>query len=212
MTTHEDLLDRLDETRERLLQAIEPLPDAALLAPGVVGRWSIADLISILTAWDAEVVTGLLRLKQGKSPDRLLAAVGNPDAYNAGRYQEAQGRDLDVIFDDFQRARLHLEDWLGEFSERSLNDAHHYKALNGIALVHIVALATYENEAKYLPFLQTFAEHYEPPGEMADEMIALAGIELIEPDLYPDSGQSNGDTPWGHEAEDDDDDDEIDFG
>lgn len=211
MTTHEDLLDRLDETRERLLMALEPLPDAALLAPGAVGRWSIADLLSILTAWDAEVVTGLLRLKQGKSPDKLLAAVRNPDAYNAGRYQDAQGRDLDVIFEDFQGARLHLEDWLGEFSAKALADPNHYKALGGVALGRLIAQATYENEARYIPFLQTFAERWQPPADLQDEIITLAGIDVLDLGLAPDNGQANGDTPWGHEADDDDDDDSIDF-
>ena len=58
MFTLEDLLDRLDAARERTLVALEALPDEALTQPGVVGRWAIADLLSILTAWDAEVVTG----------------------------------------------------------------------------------------------------------------------------------------------------------
>lgn len=210
MTTHEDLLDRLDETRERLLMALEPLPDAALLTPGVIGRWSVADLLSILTAWDAEVVTGLLRLKQGKSPDKLLAAIRNPDAYNAGRYEEAQGRDLDVIFDDFQGARLHLEDWLGEFPEKTLTDPQHYKALGGVALSRLIAQATYENEARYLPFLQSFAERWEPADEMDEEIITLAGIDILNTGPAPDGGHSNGDTPWGHD-DDDDDDDASDF-
>ena len=35
----------------------------ALVAPGVIGRWSIADLLSILTAWDADVVTGLVDVR-----------------------------------------------------------------------------------------------------------------------------------------------------
>lgn len=207
MTTHEDLLDRLDETRERLLVALEPLPDAALLTPGVIGRWSVADLLSILTAWDAEVVTGLLRLKQGKSPDKLLAALRNPDAYNAGRFEDAQGRDLDVIFDDFQGARLHLEDWLGEFSERALTDPRHYKALEGVALGRLIAQATYEHEARYFPFLQLFAERWEPPDESAEEMISLAGIDVLTTTRPADGGPSNGDSPWGHDGEEDDDDD-----
>jgi hypothetical protein len=54
MLTLEELLDRLDTARERTLMALEMLPDEALVQPGAIGRWSIADLLSILTAWDAE--------------------------------------------------------------------------------------------------------------------------------------------------------------
>lgn len=197
MSVQEDLLDRLDATRERLLIALEMLPDEALVAPGAVGRWSVADLLSILTAWDAEVVTGLLRLQQGKPPEKLLAAVSAPDAYNAARYQDAQGRLLDVIFEDFQGARLHLEEWLGEFSERALSDPRHYKHLNGMSLVTLIAKATYEHEARYLPFLETFAARWlaQHPVESGDGRDSVELIELAHPN--------------GHQPEDVDIDDDL---
>lgn len=181
MSALEDLLDQMDATRERTLMALETLPDEALVAPGVMGRWSIADLLSILTAWDAEVVTGLLRLKQGKAPEKLLAALANPDLYNAGRYQDAQGRDLEVIFEDFQGARLHLEEWLSDFSERALTDPRHYKSLGGQALGRLIARATYEHEARYLPFLTTYADRWEAAEMDEPPTIALDGIDILAP-------------------------------
>lgn len=201
MSALEDLLDNLDATRERTLVALEMLPDEALVAPGVIGRWSVADLLSILTAWDAEVVTGLLRLQQGKPPEKLLAALANPDMYNAGRFQDAQGRDLDVIFEDFQNSRLHLEEWLGDLSERALADPHHYKSLKGTSLGKVIARATWEHEARYLPFLITYAQRWEPEDmpdaeEVGDmDVITLADIGLIDT-IYTDGLlSSNGDSP-----------------
>jgi hypothetical protein len=197
----EDLLDKLDVARERTLMALETLPDEALVAPGVIGRWSVADLLSILTAWDAEVVTGLLRLQQGKPPEKLLAAVANPDLYNAARYQDAQGRDLDVIFEDFQGARLHLEEWLGELSERALTDPRHYKSLGGMALGKLIARATYEHEARYLPFLTTFADRWEPEDDFdagasdAPDLIMLGDIGLSDDDQANGLLSANGDGP-----------------
>lgn len=215
MSALEDLLDNLDAARERTLVALESLPDAALVAPGVIGRWSVADLLSVLTAWDAEVVTGLLRLKQGKPPEKLLAAVANPDVYNAGRYQEAQGRDLDVIFEDFQGARMHLEEWLGELSERVLTDPRHYKALGGQSLGRLIARATYEHEARYLPFLTTYAgraaqmDWAEEPNDET-ETIPLTGIDILSLDIagsvLPGNGHSpagGGDDFWSLEDDDD---------
>ncbi len=210
MAALEDLLDHLDATRERTLVALEMLSDEALLAPGVIGRWSIADLLSILTAWDAEVVTGLLRLKGGRAPEGLLVAAANPDLYNAARHQEAQGRDLDVIFADFQGARLHLEEWLGELPERALTDPRHFKTLGGKSLGRLIARATYEHEARYLPFLTTFAERWEDTHDASDdagvaapgEMIALGDIGILS------APGVNGDAADGDFPEDDDDDDE----
>lgn len=204
MTTLEDILDKLDASRERTLITLEMLPDDVLVMPGAIGRWSIADLLSILTAWDAEVVTGLLRLKQGKSPEKLLAAVANPNAYNTARYDEAQGRDLDVIFKDFQGARLHLEEWLSELSERALTDPNHYKTLGGVALSQIVAKATYEHEARYLSFLTTFAGYWEvdEEEEPEDDSSEDAGSPLA---AGPPSG--NGAGPQETEGDDNERDD-----
>lgn len=178
--TKEELLDHLDNIRERLLVALEFLPDEALLEPGIVGEWSVADLLSVLTAWDAEVVTGLMRLKQGKSPERLLAALAEPDAYNAARFAENRERDLDPIFDDFQGARVHLEEWIEDFSERVLMQKGHYKALGNVSVLELIATATADREATYLPALEQFAREW---AELPDEdptVIPLLGIEPLE--------------------------------
>ena len=212
MSTLEDLLDRLDAARERTLVALESLPDEALTQPGVIGRWAIADLLSILTAWDAEVVTGLMQLTSGKPPERLLAALRNADIYNAQRYQDAQGRDLDAIFDDFQSSRLHLEEWLSGLSERALSEPRHYKALGGEPLGRLIARATCDHEARYLPFLSTFAQRWaDTMAEMGDETEETGLAELGEAiplgqiDILVVPGV-NGDTAELTFPEDDDDD------
>ena len=75
MITKEQLLDALDNSRESLLVAIEPLPDEALHEKQAVGEWSVADVLINITAWEAELVTGLMRIQQNKRPERLLEAM-----------------------------------------------------------------------------------------------------------------------------------------
>jgi len=161
----EQLLDALDNGREQLLIALEPLPDEALLAPGAVGEWSLADLLAVLTAWEAEMVTALLKLDQGKKPERLLAALARPDEFNRQRVAETRGRPLDRVFDDLMKVRLQLEEWLETFSDRQLADKKRYKWFNGRSLAQIVAQTSYENEARYLPAVQKFARSWEPAGK-----------------------------------------------
>ena len=212
MSALEDLLDRLDAARERTLVALENLSDAALVQPGVIGRWSIADLLSILTAWDAEVVTSLMQLRSGKAPERLLAALRNPDAYNAQRYQEARARDLDSVFDDFQSARMRLEEALTDLSERALTDRNHYRALGGSPLGRLVTQATSDHEARYLPFLTAFAARWEEEEhDMTDEVRDISAAEGIDTiplgqiDVLGLAG-ANGDAAGVIFPEDDDDD------
>ena len=205
MSILEELLDRLDAARERTLVALESLPDEALTQPGVIGRWAIADLLSILTAWDAEVVTGLMQLTSGKPPERLLAALRNADIYNAQRYQDAQGRDLDAIFDDFQSSRLHLEEWLSGLSDRALSEPRHYKALGGEALARLIVRATADHEGRYLPFLTTFAQQWEEAEEDTSSAELGGTIPLGQIDVLSLPG-INGDTAELTFPEDDDDD------
>ncbi len=157
----ETLLDALDFSRERLLVAIEPLPDQALLMKNVVGAWSVADILANLTAWEAELVTGMMRLDQGKQPDKLLEALKNPAAYDEERYAENRGRDLDQVFEDFQLVRVKLEEWLEMFSERALNNPKQYRWFAGKSLGKIVAETTYEREGRFIPNLESFAKRWE---------------------------------------------------
>jgi hypothetical protein len=185
MPALEDLLDRLDNTREQLLMALEYLPDEALLRPEAVGPWSIADLLNVLTAWDAEVVTGMMKLKIGKAPDGLLKALADPAAYNRRRVAENRERDLDGVFEDFQGARVKLEEWLDAFDQRALTDKNHFKSLDGRSLFDVVASATYKHEARYLPLLKAFAAEWEAAEEAAADEEAATFIPLAGLDVTP---------------------------
>lgn len=188
-----DILDELDQSREQLLVAIEWLPDEVLVVPGAVGDWSVADVLAILAAWEAELVTALMRLDQGKRPDRLLAALARPADYNAQRVRENRGRELDRIFDDWQGARLRLEEWLETFSERDLINPKRYPALRGKSLRQIIREVTVAKEGMYTPALQGFAARW-----------------AADPTQFDRAGNGKTDTgpPLYWERDDDDDDDE----
>jgi len=174
----EQLQEQLGQQRVRLLEAIEPLPDEALLAPNAVGDWSIAGLLGILTAWDAEVVTGLMRLEQNKKPEKLLAALAQPEAYNQTAYADNLSRELDAIFDDFFRVRRQLEEWLEYFSDKDMANPKRFPWF-GRPLADVVADVTWRHEAGYVDQLQVFArqwlaENPQPDGE--SQVIPLTAV------------------------------------
>ena len=168
----EQLLDKLDSSRERLLIALESLPDDALLTPNTIGSWSVADLLGQQTAWESELVTGLMRVSQGKKPARLLAALNNAEEYGRLRQAENQNRDLDRIFDDLPQVRVQLEEWLEEFSEKQLSKKGHFPWLKNKSLMQLIAQLTYEREQRTLPQVEAFAQKWQAPP--ADMMISLA--------------------------------------
>ena len=160
MTTYtaERLQDSLLDSRERFLVAIEMLPDEALLQANVIMSASIVDLMEALIAAEAELVTGLMQIDQGKKPENLLKMVKRPFTIPT---TTENGRDLDTVFDDFLRVRRQLETWIEEFSNKTLNDPKRYAWLNGKTLGLVIARMSYENEAKYTPFVERFAHAYD---------------------------------------------------
>lgn len=167
----ENLLDKLDSVRERMLVALDSLPDEALLAPNTIGSWSVADLLVQQTAWESELVTGLMHVEQGKKPARLLAALANADEYGRLRYEENKGRDLDRIFDDLPQVRMQVEEWLEEFSEKQLSKKGHFSWLKNRSLLDLIAQITYEHELRYLPQVEALAAKWQPPAD--DMMLSL---------------------------------------
>ncbi|VAW33839.1 hypothetical protein MNBD_CHLOROFLEXI01-484 [hydrothermal vent metagenome] len=157
----EQLLDNLDNSRERLLIALNKLSDDALLTPNSVDNWSVADLLVQLIAWESELVTGLMRVSQGKKPTRLLAALKNVAEYGRLRHKENQGRNLDRIFDDFPQVRIQLEEWLEQFSEKQLGKKGHFTWLKNQSLAQLIAQLTYEKEQHYLPQVEALAQKWQ---------------------------------------------------
>lgn len=178
MSRIEQLQEQMGRQRVRLLEAIEPLPDEAMLAPNAIGDWSVAGLLGILTAWDAEVVTGLMRLEQNKKPEKLLAALAKPDAYDRQAYDDNLTRDLDAIFDDFFRVRRQLEEWLEYFSNNDMANPKRFPWF-GRPLADVIAGATWQQEKVYADKLQAFAERWlaeNPEPAEGSQVIPLTAV------------------------------------
>jgi hypothetical protein len=173
MSPIEQLLDALDSSRERLLLALETLPDEALLEKQAVGQWSVSDVLNNITAWEAELVTGLMRVRQGKRPGRLLEALKDADEYDSRNYDENQDRDLDQVFSDLQQVRVQLEEWISEFTERELNNPKRYNWSKGRALKEIIAAASYEREKKFIPLMQLYAQQWALVDDEENDAIPL---------------------------------------
>ena len=176
------LEEEMDAVRERLLVALDELPDEALLQAAAIGQWSVADTLAHLVVWEAELVTALARIKTGKKPTRLLEALADVDAYNAKRMQESSGRDLDRIFDDLIGVRRQLEIRLAEFSEKELADPQRYRFLRGQPLWELIKANSYDHELKHLPGIEAFGEAWLAAEEAADGAIGLNEIEVISHD------------------------------
>lgn len=158
--TKENLLEQLELSRIQVLEAIESLPDEALVEAESIGSRSVADLIALQSTWESELITGMLKLDQGKKPDRLLKAMRNSSTYARERILENRGRSLDDIFDDWQRVRIKLEEWIDSFSQKAIMDSKKFKHLQGQSLANIIEKLTVRQESSYAPHIKEYADRW----------------------------------------------------
>lgn len=78
----ERVIARLEASWSELRESYADLPDAALLEPGVVGDWSVKDVLAHVNTWEEEALEHLPVIARGGTPPRY-AATGGIDAFNA---------------------------------------------------------------------------------------------------------------------------------
>ena len=98
MSTREDhvtkLLHRLDTAWTAFQESYAGVPDAQLLEPGVVGDWSVKDVLAHVTTWDEEALAHLPTIIAGGRPPRYATAYGGIDAFNALTAKRKRGLSL----------------------------------------------------------------------------------------------------------------------
>lgn len=155
-----EIQEEMDRGRLRLLEILASLPDEALTEPGAVGQWTLANVLAHFVNWEAELVTGLNHIDQGKKPVNLLKALADREAYNASRYEQFKGRNLDRIFDDLHGVRVQLEEWLEEFSQADLENADRFPWLGDRALWEVIAETSFEHERSHIAGIEAYAERW----------------------------------------------------
>jgi hypothetical protein len=86
------LLRRIDERWNALVTSCAGLSGTAMLEPGVIGTWSVKDIIAHVTSWEEEALTHLPVILAGGKPPRYSVTHGGIDAFNAKTAQ--RNRDL----------------------------------------------------------------------------------------------------------------------
>jgi len=77
------LLKNLDTAWNALLDSYAGLSDAEMTRTGVIGEWSVKDIIVHVTSWEDEALKHLPTILAGKRPPRYSVTYGGIDAFNA---------------------------------------------------------------------------------------------------------------------------------
>jgi len=100
------LLDMIRMEHDFLLRALAGLTPDEMAVPGVVGEWSIKDILAHVTVWEQRFLGWLDAADRGETPERPEPGYtwDDTDALNERDFRANQGRALAEIWVDFERS------------------------------------------------------------------------------------------------------------
>ena len=108
----DQLAKRLETRWRELYDAVQGLSEDALLEPGVVGPWSIRDVLAHVTTWEEEVLKALPVILDGGPLPRYSTLYGGIDAFNAQAHERKEGFTLDQVLDELKETHQRLLSFL----------------------------------------------------------------------------------------------------
>jgi hypothetical protein len=133
-----DIITQIRSARADLLNAIEGLTPDAMLRVGVVGLWSVKDLLAHLTAWQSELVTALAGIAEPKRVPHIVN-IEDIDEWNLEQYRVNVRRDLDAVLEDFHGVHKHLVKMVEGMDDKTLNDVRRFRWMEGEPLWYLIA-------------------------------------------------------------------------
>ena len=91
------LLKQLDKAWASIKESCTGLSHAQLMEPGVMGNWSVRDILAHVTTWEDEALKYLPVILQGGRPPRYSTKYGGIDAFNAHMTEQKRGLSLSDV-------------------------------------------------------------------------------------------------------------------
>ena len=161
--TKDELLDALEDSREAFLDALDTIPQDYWEKPGVMGDWSIKDILYHLTMWEAELVKLLWQISQGQSPSTALISNISDDERNAQWQAQGQSRSVEQVLADFQGVRRQTTRRLMEIPDKLLDNPKQFDWLKGTPLWKWVAESSFEHESEHAQAMRDW--HFDDQAE-----------------------------------------------
>ena len=152
----QDLLNALAASRADVDAALAGLTEAQMTEPGVLGDWTLKDLLAHLTAWEVELLTVLGKLTRGQTPKPVGESQAETDALNAKWHKDYQARPLDRVRADYDAVRPQTIRQVERLSEADLTAPR--KWLKGGTLHDMILSETIEHDAEHLPQIRDWRQ------------------------------------------------------
>ena len=120
MNARQRFLDTLERAWREFRDSYGGLPDPELLSPGVIGDWSVKDIIGHVTTWEEETLKHLPHILKGGRPPRYSVMYGGIDAFNARATAAKKRIPLPEIMRQQQEVHARLLKLIGKIPDTQL--------------------------------------------------------------------------------------------
>lgn len=116
------LLDLIRMEHAFLRRALAGLAPNELALPGVVGEWSVKDILAHITTWEQRFLKALVVVERGEVPNWPEAGYtwDDLDALNERDFRANQDRPLAEVWADFEHSFAELVDKTASMSDAAL--------------------------------------------------------------------------------------------
>ncbi len=146
--TKDELLQKIESEWDNLQAALDGLTEEQMHQSGVVGEWTIKDVLAHLTAWQTRLIATLFKAEKGFTPDTTEAGK-TVDQMNEKFYREMKDRPFDQVWDDLDSSYHQLLSRLEGWKEKDLFDAKRFRWMQGKPFVEYIAGDSYEHYAEH---------------------------------------------------------------
>jgi hypothetical protein len=112
----QQLLNRLEKAWTELKESYAGLSDAQLMEPGVMGDWSVKDILAHVTTWEEESLKYLPLISTGGTPPQYIQ-YGGIDAFNAQMAEQKQNLALSEVLSQLDETHRRLIDYIQSVGE-----------------------------------------------------------------------------------------------
>ena len=126
------------------------------------------DILSTLTAWEAELIRLLWQVRQGEKPTTAHFGSISVDEFNALIYQDTHNRPFERVFADFEAVRKQTTRRVETFSDKELVDSNRFSWSEKRPLWKWIASDSFQHESEHAIQIQAWKIHQEnqtPPQE-----------------------------------------------
>lgn len=148
-----ELLARLDQSYQCVMTLISPLSATQLETPGVVGDWSIKDLLAHFIAHEQFALAELAHAQRGEAYD---PGPGGSDAINARAVAEQGGASAASVLRDWQASYQRVVSAVCALSDAEFDPEGPLAQTLGDTIDGALANNSYEHYAEHLPAIEAW--------------------------------------------------------